>query len=39
MNGEIWKAERLTRMDDPPSDDEEVEIVDVDASGLTVLVR
>ena len=39
VNGEIWKAEAKDRLDDPPTIDEEVEIVDVDASRLTIRIR
>ena len=39
VNGEIWKAETIDRTDKPPIRDEEVEIVDVDASRLTIQVK
>ena len=38
VNGEIWKAETTTRVDDPPTNNKEVEIVD-DLSRLTILVK
>ena len=39
VHGEVWKAETKVRIDDPPVRNEEVEVVDVDASRLTVLIK
>lgn len=39
VNGEVWKAEAVHRLDDPPRRDEEVEIVDVDTARLTIQVK